>query len=44
MKSVVLSEQLIIEFENEAGYLFSAEFKEVIKIYNGASPESKEFR
>ncbi|SEL23471.1 SMI1/KNR4 family protein [Ruminococcus albus] len=40
----LLSEQLIIEFENEAGYLFSAEFKEVIKIYNGASPESKKFR
>ena len=40
----LFAEQLIIEFENVVGYLFPTEFKEVIKIYNGASPESKEFR
>lgn len=37
------SEQLISEFENEVGYAFPVEFREVAINNNGASPELKEF-
>ena len=40
---LLFSEQLISEFENEVGYAFPVEFREVVINNNGASPELKEF-
>lgn len=38
------SEDLIKEYEENIGYTFPNEYKEVVKNYNGARPEFKEFK
>lgn len=38
------SEDLIKEYEETVGYTFPDEYKEIVKNYNGAYPEFKEFK